>query len=197
MVFYGGLFGWEFEDTAPPRAPDRYVIARLDGQEAAAIGGPGTGAPAWNTYVSVEDADAAARHLLSVGATLKSAPADAGSGSVQAVLADPDGAEFRIWQARERPGAQAVNRPGGWNFSDLHTTNIEAAVAFYTKAFDWQFDSLDFGTMIRCPGYGDHLEATVDPDIRARQSGTPSPAASRTPSAGLSPRAPASGRGGT
>jgi uncharacterized protein len=171
MVFYGGLFGWEFEDSTPPGPPGRYVIARLDGQEAGAIGGPGTGVPAWNTYVSVEDADAAARHLLSVGATLKSAPADAGSGGVQAVLADPEGAEFRIWQARERLGAQAVNRPGGWNFSDLHTTNIDAAVAFYTKAFDWQFDNLDFGTMIRRPGYGDHLEATVDPNIRARQSG--------------------------
>ncbi len=115
--------------------------------------------------------DAATRHLLSVGATLKSAPAHTGSGGVQAVLADPEGAEYRIWQARGRLGAQAVNLPGGWNFSDLHTTDTEAAAAFYTKAFDWQFDNLDFGTMIRRRGYGDHLAATVGPDIRVRQSG--------------------------
>ena len=171
MAFYGGLFGWEFEDAAKPGAAGRYVIANLDGQEAGAIAGLEHGVPAWNTYVSVEDADAAARHLLSAGATLKSAAADTGAGGVQAVLADPQGAEFRIWQAGERLGAQAVNLPGSWNFSDLHTTDLEAAVAFYTKAFDWQFDTLDFGTMIRRPGYGDHLEATVDPDIRVRQSG--------------------------
>lgn len=190
MAFYGGIFGWEFEDVAPPGAAGRYVIARLDGQEAGAIAGPGTGVPAWHTYVAVHDADAAARHLLSVGATLKSAPADAGSGGVQAVLADPEGAEFRIWQARERLGAQAVNLPGGWNFSDLHTANMDAAAAFYAKAFDWQFDTLDFGTMIRRPGYGDHLEATVDPNIRARQSGDAVPRGFEDAIAWLVPAAP-------
>lgn len=148
VQFYGGIFGWEFEDTTPPGGTGRYVIATLGGQEAGAITGPGTGAAVWNTYVSVDDADAAANHLVSVGATLKSAPAHAGSG-----------------------GVQAVNLPGGWNFSDLHTTDTEGAIAFYTKAFGWQFDDLGFGTMIRRPGYGDHLEATVDPTIRDRQSG--------------------------
>ena len=171
MTFYGGLFGWQFRDATKPGTAGRYVIAELEGQEACAIADLGDGVPAWNTYVSVDDADAAARQLLSAGATLKSAPADAGLGGVRAVLADPQGAEFRIWQAGERLGAQAVNVPGGWNFSDLHTTDTEAAVAFYTKAFGWQFDNLDFGTMVRRPGYGDHLEATVDPDIRVRQSG--------------------------
>jgi predicted enzyme related to lactoylglutathione lyase len=173
--FYGGLFGWTFEDTSPAGGNGRYVIATLDGQEAGAITGPGTDVAAWNTYVSVDEADAAVRHLVSVGATLKSAPADVGSGGVQAVLADPEGVEFRIWQARARYGAQAVNGPGGWNFSDLHTTNAEAAIAFYTKAFGWQFDNLDFGIMIRRPGYGDHLQATVDPTIRDRQAGDLAP----------------------
>ncbi len=175
--FYGSIFGWEFEDAAPAggTGSGRYVIATLAGQEAAAITGPGSGAAAWNTYVSVDEADAAVRHLVSAGATLKSAPADAGLGGVQAVLADPEGVEFCIWQARERPGAQAVNGPGGWNFSDLHTKDTEAAIAFYTKAFDWQFDDLDFGIMIRRPGYGDHLEATVDPNIRVRQAGDLAP----------------------
>ncbi len=190
MNFYGGLFGWEFEETAPSGAAGRYVIAKLDGQEAGAIAGHGTGVPAWNTYISVEDADAAARHLLAIGATLKSAPADSGSRGVHAVLADPQGAELRIWQARGRPGAQAVNLPGGWNFSDLHTINIEAAVAFYTKAFGWQFDNLDFGTMIRRPGYGDHLEATIDPNIRVRQAGDAVPRGFEDAVAWLAPAGP-------
>ena len=190
MDFYGGLFGWEFADVAPPGSAGRYVIATLDGKEAGAIAGPGTGVPAWNTYVAVDDADDAARHLLSVGAILKSAPADAGSGGVQAVLADPEGAEFRIWQARARLGAQAVNLPGGWNFSDLHTTNMDAAAAFYTRAFDWHFETLDFGTMICRPGYGDHLEATIDPGIRVRQSGDAVPRGFEEAVAWLVPAAP-------
>jgi predicted enzyme related to lactoylglutathione lyase len=87
------------------------------------------------------------------------------------VLTDPEGVEFRIWQARRRWGSQAVNQPAAWNFSDLHTRDSAAAIAFYERAFGWEVDVLGFATLIRRPGYGDHLEATVDPDIRARQAG--------------------------
>ncbi|WP_254678731.1 VOC family protein [Arthrobacter sp. 24S4-2] len=169
--FYGGLFGWEFEEALVPGAHGRYAVATLNGQEVGAVGGPRNGPAAWNTHVAVDDADAAVRHLVSLGAALQSAPAESGAGGVRAVLTDPEGAGFRLWQAGARPGAQAVNVPGGWNFSDLHTADITAATGFYVAAFGWQFDELGFGTMIRRPGYGDHLEATVDPDIRARQAG--------------------------
>ena len=174
-AFYGGIFGWPYEDAMPPGAPGRYVIAKLDGQDVGAIAGPRQGAAAWSTYVSVDDADAAAQRLVSAGATVRSAPADAGEGGRGAVLTDPEGIEFRIWQARRRLGAQVVNQPGAWNFSDLRTTDPQVAVAFYEEAFGWRVDDLGFATMIRRPGYGDHLEATVDPGIRARQSGVTGP----------------------
>jgi hypothetical protein len=38
--------------------------------------------------------------------------------------------------------------------------------------FGWAFDDVGFGTMIRRPGYGDHLAATVDPDIHDRDATT-------------------------
>jgi uncharacterized protein len=175
MQFYGGLFGWAFEDAMPPGAPARYVIAKLGGRDVGAITGPREGTARWSTYISVDDADNAARQLASIGATVRSAPADAGDGGRGAVLTDPEGAEFRIWQARRRLGAQAVNLPGAWNFSDLHTTDPKAAIAFYKEAFGWKVNDLGFATLIRQPGYGDHLEATVDPGIRARQSGIAGP----------------------
>ena len=168
--FYGGLFGWTFEDAMPPEAPGRYLIARLDGVDVGGLAGSGGQAAAWNTYVAVDDADAAARRLASAGATVKSAPADAGEGGRAAVLADPEGAEFRLWQARRRLGTQVANLPGAWNFSDLHTFDIDAARAFYTGAFGWEIEDLGYGWLVRRPGYGDHLEATVDPGIRARQA---------------------------
>jgi predicted enzyme related to lactoylglutathione lyase len=124
----------------------------------------------WSTYVAVEDADAAMQRLVDAGARVRSAPADAGEGGRSAALTDPQGAEFRIWQARRRLGAQVANLPGTWNISDLHTPDPSGAMAFYEQAFGWQFDDLGFAMMIRRPGYGDHLEATVDPGIRARQS---------------------------
>jgi len=84
---------------------------------------------------------------------VRSAPADAGEGGRGAVLTDPEGAEFRIWQARLRLGAQVVNDPGAWNFSDLRTADPTAAIAFLHRAFGWQVDDLGFATMIRRPGY--------------------------------------------
>ena len=43
------------------------------------------------------------------------------------------------------------------------------ACADYDALWRWSVEDLGYATMIRRPGYGDHLEATVDPDIRARQ----------------------------
>jgi len=170
IAFYGGLFGWTFEDAMPPAAPSRYMIAKLDGSDVCAIAGPGEGTPVWRTYIGVDDADAAVDGLVSAGAAVRSTPLDHGEEGRAAVLTDPEGIEFRIWQARRRLGAQVVNQPGAWNFSDLHTSTPTAAIAFYEAAFGWQAHDLGFATMLRRPGYGDHLEATVDPDIRARQA---------------------------
>lgn len=179
VTFYSGLFGWTFDDVMPPGAPGRYLIAKLDGQDAAGLGG-GTGLDAgaeaaWNTYIAVDDADAAVRRLVAAGAALVAGPEDAGEGGRDAALADPQGAGFHVWQARRRPGAQAVNVPGAWNFSDLHTPDPGASVGFYRDAFGWEIDDLGFGLMVRRPGYGDHLAATVDPDIRNRQAGISAP----------------------
>jgi hypothetical protein len=44
--------------------------------------------------------------------------------------------------------------------------------------------------MIRRPGYGDHLEATVDPGIRARQSGVAAPPGFEDAVAWVAPTAP-------
>jgi uncharacterized protein len=170
-AFYRDLFGWTFEEAMPAGAPRRYVIAKLDGGDVAAIAGPGAESPAWRTYIAVDDADVAVAALATDGATVRSEPADHGDDGRGAVLMDPSGITFRIWQAGRRSGAQVVNQPGAWNFSDLHATDPNAAIAFYEKAFGWEANDLGFATLMRRPGYGDHLVATVDPGIRVRQAG--------------------------
>ena len=89
---------------------------------------------------------------------------------------DPRGAEFGLWQARKRLGAQLVNAPGSWNFSDLLTTDPHAAATFYSMVFGWEVDDVGFATMVRRPGYGEHLAATVDPGIVERQAELTAPA---------------------
>jgi predicted enzyme related to lactoylglutathione lyase len=173
IAFYAALFGWTFADATPPDAPFRYVIAQLDGRDVAAVGGPSGGPARWNTYVAVDDADDAAARFVAAGARLVSGPVDAGPGGRTATLVDPQGAEFRLWQARRRLGVQVANQPGAWNFSNLHTPDLAAARAFYGPVLGWTYGDSGFATSVSVTGYGDHLEATVDPDIRTRQAHAP------------------------
>src|SRR3954463_1444564 len=175
-VFYAGLFGWTLTDVVPPGAGDSYVVATLEGEDVAALAPAIGGRPAaWNTYVAVEDTDRAAAAVESLGGRVGLPPADAGPGGRWALCADPFGAEFRLWQARRRLGAQLVNAPGSWNFSDLHTPDRDRALAFYGSLFGWVTTELPggAGTMLQVPGYGDHLAATVDPGIHERQAAAP------------------------
>src|SRR5436853_2479349 len=75
--FYGGLFGWELEDTMPAGSPGKYLIARLHGGDVAAISSPPDGTPSqatWNTYIWVEDADEAAAKARAAGGSVLSEP---------------------------------------------------------------------------------------------------------------------------
>jgi predicted enzyme related to lactoylglutathione lyase len=167
--FYGQLLGWSFTTVSPAGAPP-YVVASLGGRDAAGIGASTGGPVAWNTYLAVDDADAVAARIEAAHGRVLIAPSDVGPAGRTAICADPADATFRLWQARARPGAQMVNEPGSWNFSDLHASGPDA-LGFYENVFGWVVADLGFARLIRLPGYGDHLEATVDPDIRARQSG--------------------------
>lgn len=173
-AFYGPLFGWTLTDVMPPGLPGRYLIATIDGLDVAGIGS-GTAAPRWQTYVAVADADATLAAVGPLGGEALDGPVELGPAGRWAELRDPQGATLRLWQAGRRPGSQYVNGPGGWNFSDLVTTDRAGATAFYQGLFGWRIAdmAMDAGTMIQVPGYGDHLEATVDPTIRERQSGAP------------------------
>jgi hypothetical protein len=165
--FYGELLGWTFDEDG---------VASVDG---APVAGVVTGEEnAWTTYVAVDDVDAAARAVARAG----------GSVAAPAVCADPAGAAFRLWPS-ERPGAQLVNAPASWNFSNLHTSDADVAQRFYGSVFGWNAAAFEGGVgMWQLAGYGDHLAATVDPEIHARQANAPTGFADVI--AGLAPAAP-------
>jgi predicted enzyme related to lactoylglutathione lyase len=172
--FYGGLFGWELADAMPPDAPGAYLVATLDGHDAAGVAPAyDSGTVAWRTYVACDDADVTASAVQEAGGAVLVAPEDAGLGGRTATCADPQGAVFHLWQARRRLGAQVANAPGAWNFSILHSADPEAVLPFYASVFGWAVDPELGAGMIRLPGYGDHLAATVDPHIYDRQESVP------------------------
>ena len=82
----------------------------------------------WNTYVWVDSADETAAKVRDAGGTRRSTePFDVGDAGRMAVFADPEGAAFCVWQAKQHRGARIVNEPGSLNFNDLHTRDLDGA----------------------------------------------------------------------
>jgi len=174
VEFYGQLFGWTFRDEGA--VPGAYQVATIDTREVAAIRFEASGPVAWNTYIAVDDAEAAVARVTEFGGEVASPPEDLVTDGRRATCVDPLGTPFRLWEAGAISGAQLVNAPGAWNFSHLHCADAPAAREFYERVFGWE--ALELGpeaVMWRRPGYGDHLEATVDPGIRARQADVKAP----------------------
>ncbi len=178
VAFYSGLFGWEVEDVMPPGSDSKYFIGRLRGGDVAAVGSmPEAGPPtaAWNTYIWVESADETASKVSSAGGRTLMEPFDVSDAGRMAVFADPEGAAFCVWQARNHKGARIVNEAGSLNFNNLNTRNPEAARKFYGSVFGWQTLPMDGGAEAwTLPGYGDYLERG-DPGLRERMAAMGAP----------------------
>ena len=178
VEFYSGLFGWEFEDVMPPGSEGKYFIGRIRGGDVAAVGSIPEGAPqmaTWNTYVWVDSADETTSKVVEAGGAAVMEPFDVMDSGRMAVLTDPEGAVFFLWQAKDHRGAQIVNEHGSLNFNNLNTRDPERAEAFYGAVFRWRTLELEGGfTAWTLPGYADHLEQN-DPELRTRmtESGAP------------------------
>jgi predicted enzyme related to lactoylglutathione lyase len=176
--FYSGLFGWELEDVMPPGSPGKYFVARIRGGRVAAVGSPPeerSQEAVWNTYIWVESADDTASKVRDAGGKVLIDPFDVMDSGRMALLADPSGAAFCVWQAKQHKGAQIVNEHGSLVFNALNTRDPEAAKAFYGSVFGWGTLALPGGfEMWTLPGYGDYLERD-NPGLReaVAESGGP------------------------
>lgn len=159
--FYAAVFGWEVENLMPDDQPGDYFVCRLRGRDVAAIvsehGAPAPPQAIWTTLVSVESADQTTAKAVAVGGTTVAEPFESPGGGRQAVLADPAGAVFSVWEPRGRQGAEVVNEPGAWAMSALNSTDLNGSSAFYGALFGWQTET--FGpsdaevTLWKLPGY--------------------------------------------
>lgn len=159
--FYAAVFGWETEERMPPGSEGSYVYFRLRGRPVAAVASPlpegSSPTPQWNTYIWVRSADETARAVREAGGRVVVEPCDVFAAGRLALCADPTGAPFRLWQANRLRGAELVNEPGTWSWSDLRTPDPSRARGFYTKVFGWSAQTMDVGageyTFFRHPGY--------------------------------------------
>ena len=142
-AFYTSLFGWKAND-APIGPQQFYTMFQLDGREVAAgytmmKDERAMGIPShWNLYIAVENADASAARAAELGGKVLAPPFDVMESGRMAVIQDPTGAIFHIWQPNRHPGIRVSNVPGSFCWADLNTGDAAAASAFYSGLFGWK-----------------------------------------------------------
>lgn len=158
MAFYGGLFGWEFENVSPDDAQP-YYMARLHGHIVAGIGEQPyqTWDPVWNTYVRVDDAEATAAAVVAAGGTTTLEPMAMGDAGRMACFDDPQGAAISVWEPGTTRGVALVNDPGTWVSNELVAGDPDGAAAFYRAVFGWETRPMGDWQMFVRPGYVDFL----------------------------------------
>ena len=149
-ALYGALFGWTFDDQSPePRA--MYTIAKIAGKDVAALyvlqepERQRGGVARWNAYAAVKSADESALRVKVLGGTIFGAPLDVGPNGRMAIVKDPQGAMLCLWEARAHPGAQVVGEIGTLCWTELATTDIDAAGHFYASLFGWAIKKQEMG----------------------------------------------------
>jgi hypothetical protein len=167
--FYAGIFGWEVA-AGSPNGSGRYDLCRVDGADVAAIGSPPPegAAPAWTTYVWVDDVDATAAAAAGAGGRVVAEPFASLDGGRMAIVADPASAVLGLWSPGAHRGARRVNEPGAYAMSLLHAPDPAAAAAFYGTVLGWTTEPFGPATMFRLPGYvGGEPEQPVPRDVVA------------------------------
>lgn len=141
--FYTALFGWKFNDNDMGEQ-GTYTIFTRDGVDVASLcrlqaeqlqqGVP----PNWGTYVTVENADAATAKAKSLGGTVLMEPFDVMEHGRMAVIQDPQGAVFCVWQAKKHIGVGVLGEPDSLGWTQLNARDTAKAKAFYTALVGWK-----------------------------------------------------------
>ncbi|MBC7462539.1 MAG: VOC family protein [Thermoleophilia bacterium] len=138
--FYVGLFGWSTADIHG--GPHVYRTANVEGRAKAAITGleqPGT-PPHWFPYLYVTDIDATLARVPELGGAISSPAFDVMDMGRMAVVHDPSGAAFGLWQDFQRV-TTVKGEHGSPSWYETHTTDINAVRRFFTELVGWTYEA--------------------------------------------------------
>jgi predicted enzyme related to lactoylglutathione lyase len=149
--FYASVFGWTFEEHPTPQGGP-YVIALLQTDQVTALSPmpPDMMAqkipPSWNAYVCVADAAATTKKAEALGAKIVMSPTDVMGEGRMAMIAEPSGGVFSLWQPLRHQGAQRVQEPGSLAWVELMSADVERSTAFLAQLFGWVPHVKDMGS---------------------------------------------------
>jgi uncharacterized protein len=151
-TFYVKVIGWNAVDMPMPgmtytllRVGETQVGGLMALPEEARTAGM---KPCWVGYVGVDDVDSAAAKVTRVGGKLLRPPMDIPNVGRFAVVSDPLGAAFNLFQPAQGGTRVVSSDPGHIGWHELHSSDWPKAFEFYADMFGWsKGDSVDMGPM--------------------------------------------------
>jgi predicted enzyme related to lactoylglutathione lyase len=142
QAFYGGLLGWTWGEW---HQQFHYCIASRGGNRVAGLSDmlPEGAKTAWVNHVLVADAAATVSRARELGGAVLYDTMQIGDEGWMALLEDPTGAVFGLWQPGEHAGAELANAVGARAWTELRTADAERAREFYGELFGWTCDRLE------------------------------------------------------
>lgn len=148
-VFYRELLGWEFLHDDPELGEYRMVERNghpVGGAMSADMGSDSLAAQgqnAWTVFLKVDDITDTTAKVVEAGGHVTMAPMRISDLGSTAMVTDPTGALFGLWEPAGFGGFARESGPGTPVWFEVMTTDFDAATEFYGKVFGWELRHLD------------------------------------------------------
>lgn len=133
--FYTRVMGWK---TQPWEHNPSYIMFVAPGAGPVGAVVSEDGSAYWRHYIAVDDVDVAVSRAIGLGGSVAIEPTALPEGSRYAVLTDPQGAIFAVFQAATGNVPDGQPDVGHFSWLELAAVDARAALAFYEQLFGWQ-----------------------------------------------------------
>lgn len=146
--FYGGMFGWTFQDTQGPTGNDYVVVRSGDVYVAGMVGieraADGENYSRWLPYISVPNIDEAVSRTVAAGGSVAVTARDVNLGRVAAII-DPEGAVVGLANSSfgDPDDTTTALAPNRMVWTELLANDAEAAAIFYAALGGYDVQTID------------------------------------------------------
>jgi predicted enzyme related to lactoylglutathione lyase len=152
-AFYSKAIGWK---SQPWEEDSSYVMfAAPRGPVGATVNSSDGAAPSWLPYIGTGDIESTIEQAKENGGSVLEEIDTLSSGSRYAVLQDPYGTAFGIYESAADYGKFSPPQPGEHSWHELMSGDGAGAFEFYAELFGWdKVDEMDMGEMGKYLIYG-------------------------------------------
>lgn len=141
--FYGPLLGWAFTVGAPESGG--YTTATVAGHRVAGLGEPvgdADGTPQWCVYLATDDINATLARTGAAGGRIAVPATPIATMGTMAIVVDPTGAPFGVWQSSAHTGWDVVEEPGAVAWTEVMSDDQPLSLAFYRHVLELDAEDL-------------------------------------------------------